>query len=74
MLIEAAPRRTGGNLAEVTRQLGIGRTTLYRKMKDYELDPTPEKKTRIGIRENADRGTWGDRSPPQSAWGANHEP
>lgn len=44
VFIAAALRRTGGNLAEVTRQLGIGRTTLYRKMKEFGLDRPEEKK------------------------------
>jgi DNA-binding NtrC family response regulator len=33
--IEKALRRTNGNVSEVVRQLGIGRTTLYRKLKKY---------------------------------------
>lgn len=36
--IKRAIERTGGNLSEVVRQLGIGRTTLYRKIKRYGLD------------------------------------
>lgn len=35
--IEDALSRTGGNVAEVGRRLGIGRTTLYRKLKKYGL-------------------------------------
>ena len=35
--IEDAMLRTGGNVSEVVRQLGIGRTTLYRKLKKYGL-------------------------------------
>jgi len=35
--IAEALERTGGNLSEVVRQLGIGRTTLYRKLKKYGL-------------------------------------
>ena len=35
--IARAMRRTGGNLSEVVRLLGIGRTTLYRKLKKYKL-------------------------------------
>jgi len=35
--ITAAIRRTGGNLSKASRVLGIGRTTLYRKMAAYEL-------------------------------------
>jgi DNA-binding NtrC family response regulator len=32
-----ALRRTGGNRARVSRELGIGRTTLYRKLKEYGI-------------------------------------
>jgi transcriptional regulator of acetoin/glycerol metabolism len=35
--IEAAVARTNGNLSEATRQLGIGRTTLYRKLRKYGI-------------------------------------
>jgi DNA-binding NtrC family response regulator len=35
--IEAALRRTRGNVTRAMRQLGIGRTTLYRKLKKYGL-------------------------------------
>lgn len=35
--IEEALRATGGNLSEVTRRLGIGRATLYRRLKKYGL-------------------------------------
>ena len=38
-MIEKAIKRTGGNLSEVGRQLGIGRTTLYRKLKKHGLRP-----------------------------------
>jgi DNA-binding NtrC family response regulator len=33
--IEAALRRTGDNVTQAMRELGIGRTTLYRKLKKY---------------------------------------
>ncbi len=35
--IEEALRATGGNLSEVTRRLGIGRATLYRRLKKYGI-------------------------------------
>lgn len=35
--IEATLAATGGNLSEVTRRLGIGRATLYRRLKKYGL-------------------------------------
>jgi DNA-binding NtrC family response regulator len=36
-LIEAALRRQGGNVTAAARQLGVGRSTLYEKIKRYEL-------------------------------------
>ena len=33
--IEKAIKRHGGNLSDVARQLGIGRSTLYRKLEQY---------------------------------------
>ncbi len=42
--IEKALRRHGGNLSDVARQLGIGRSTLYRKLEQY------------GLREKKDEG------------------
>ncbi len=36
-LIEAAIQATSGNMSEVIRQLGIPRTTLYRKLKKYKI-------------------------------------
>jgi DNA-binding NtrC family response regulator len=35
--IVEALRRAGGNRARVSRELGIGRTTLYRKLKEYGI-------------------------------------
>jgi DNA-binding NtrC family response regulator len=35
--IAEAMNRTNGNLAEVSRRLGIGRTTLYAKLRLYDL-------------------------------------
>jgi len=40
--IQKALKRHGGNLSDVARQLGIGRSTLYRKLEQYGLR---EKKT-----------------------------
>lgn len=37
MAIESAVKRHNGNVSEVSRELGIGRTTLYRKLKKYEI-------------------------------------
>ena len=35
--IIAAMKRTGGNVTQAMRELGIGRTTLYRKLKKYGM-------------------------------------
>jgi transcriptional regulator of acetoin/glycerol metabolism len=35
--IEDAVKRSSGNLSKAAGELGIGRTTLYRKMKKYGL-------------------------------------
>lgn len=37
-MIRLAIQHYDGQLSEVARRLGIGRTTLYRKLKDYEID------------------------------------
>ena len=37
-LIEFALRRYGGRMSKVARVLGIGRSTLYRKLKDSGLE------------------------------------
>ena len=37
--IETAFRRLGGNISAMSRELGIGRTALYRKLKQYAADP-----------------------------------
>jgi transcriptional regulator of acetoin/glycerol metabolism len=37
--IIAALRATGGNKAQAANLLQIDRSTLYKKIKDYEIDP-----------------------------------
>ncbi|MCP1334846.1 sigma-54-dependent transcriptional regulator [Futiania mangrovi] len=37
-MIDYAIRRYGGHMSEVARRLGIGRSTLYRKVRDYGLE------------------------------------
>ncbi len=39
-MIRSAIDHYGGRMTEVARRLGIGRSTLYRKLKDYGLDAT----------------------------------
>jgi len=38
-LIRFALKFYGGQMSQVARRLGIGRSTLYRKLKDYDIDP-----------------------------------
>ena len=38
MAIRTAIGRNAGNLSNVVRELGIGRTTLYRKLKEYKIE------------------------------------
>ncbi|MCP1200374.1 sigma-54 dependent transcriptional regulator [Notoacmeibacter sp. MSK16QG-6] len=38
-MIRLAIDHYGGQMSEVARRLGIGRSTLYRKLKEYDIDP-----------------------------------
>ena len=40
-MIRTAIEHYSGRMSEVARRLGIGRSTLYRKLKEYGLDATP---------------------------------
>lgn len=42
--IEDAIHQYKGNLTEAAKALGIGRATLYRKVKAYQIDPTSARK------------------------------
>jgi len=42
-LIQLAIDHYEGHMSEVSRQLGIGRSTLYRKVRDYDLKVRDEK-------------------------------
>lgn len=44
--IENAISQYKGNLTEAAKALGIGRATLYRKVKQYHIDPTAARKKR----------------------------
>lgn len=44
--IENAIYEYGGNLTEAAKALGIGRATLYRKVKQYNIDPSGARKKR----------------------------
>lgn len=45
--IENAISAFRGNLTEAARALGIGRATLYRKVKQYNIDPSQARKKRV---------------------------
>lgn len=42
--IEAAIKKHNGSLTEAAKELGIGRATLYRKVKEYQINPSDLKK------------------------------
>lgn len=44
--IENAIAQFRGNLTEAAKALGIGRATLYRKVKQYQIDPSASRKKR----------------------------
>lgn len=44
--IESAIHEYKGNLTEAAKALGIGRATLYRKVKQYNIDPSLARKKR----------------------------
>lgn len=44
--IENAILEYGGNLTEAAKALGIGRATLYRKVKQYNIDPANARRKR----------------------------
>jgi DNA-binding NtrC family response regulator len=46
LAIENAIQEYGGNLTEAAKALGIGRATLYRKVKQYNIDPSNARKKR----------------------------
>lgn len=45
--IENAIMQYRGNLTEAAKALGIGRATLYRKVKQYHIDPSSARKRRM---------------------------
>ncbi|MCB0367245.1 MAG: hypothetical protein H6624_14605 [Bdellovibrionaceae bacterium] len=45
--IENAIHEFNGNLTEAAKALGIGRATLYRKVKQYNIDPSAARKKRV---------------------------
>jgi DNA-binding NtrC family response regulator len=47
LAIENAIHEYNGNLTEAAKALGIGRATLYRKVKQYNIDPTNARKKKV---------------------------
>lgn len=45
--IENAIVQYKGNLTEAAKALGIGRATLYRKVKQYQIDPSAARKKKV---------------------------
>ena len=45
--IEEAIYQFKGNLTEAAKALGIGRATLYRKVKQYHIDPSAARKKKV---------------------------
>lgn len=45
--IEAAIAQYKGNLTEAAKALGIGRATLYRKVKQYHIDPSQARRRKL---------------------------
>ena len=60
-IIRMAISRYDGHMSEVARRLGIGRSTLYRKLKEFGLEPEwpnePMAKVGTADRWTADRKT-----------------
>jgi DNA-binding NtrC family response regulator len=46
-MIQLAIGRYGGQMSEVARRLGIGRSTLYRKLKEHGIDPDEGRTARM---------------------------
>ncbi len=46
-MIQLAISHYGGQMSEVARRLGIGRSTLYRKLKEYGIDPEDGRATKM---------------------------
>ena len=45
--IESAINQFKGNLTEAAKALGIGRATLYRKVKQYHIDPSQARRRKL---------------------------
>jgi DNA-binding NtrC family response regulator len=52
-IIRMAISRYDGHMSEVARRLGIGRSTLYRKLKEFGLEPELQNEPMAGVAEDA---------------------
>jgi transposase-like protein len=48
-IIRMAIARYEGHMSEVARRLGIGRSTLYRKLKEFGLEPELQNEPMAGV-------------------------
>jgi DNA-binding NtrC family response regulator len=46
-MIRFAIEHYNGRMSEVARRLGIGRSTLYRKLREYGIDPETGRAVRV---------------------------
>ena len=51
-IIKTAIARYEGHMSEVARRLGIGRSTLYRKLKEFGLEPDMENEPMARVAED----------------------
>jgi DNA-binding NtrC family response regulator len=52
-IIKTAIARYEGHMSEVARRLGIGRSTLYRKLKEFGLEPDMEHEPMAKVAEDS---------------------
>jgi DNA-binding NtrC family response regulator len=53
-IIKTAIARYEGHMSEVARRLGIGRSTLYRKLKEFGLEPDMENEPMAKVAQDTD--------------------
>jgi DNA-binding NtrC family response regulator len=64
-VIKTAIGRYEGHMSEVARRLGIGRSTLYRKLKEFGLEPDMQNEPMAKVAEDTDEPVGG--TPRKSA-------
>jgi DNA-binding NtrC family response regulator len=58
-IIKTAIARYEGHMSEVARRLGIGRSTLYRKLKEFGLEPDMQNEPMAKVAEDTDEPVGG---------------